>query len=106
MNSEPDPEPAIACALDPTDLDVRLAEWRTVAASATSHVPIEGGLRLALPGIDPRPLVDLVARERECCAFLSFAIRLDPTGLTLEVTGPPDAREMIEALADPAMTIR
>ena len=79
----------------------RAVEWRQVAGTAIAREPIDGGIRLALTGIDPRKLVDLVVREQECCAFLSFAIRLDPAGTTLEVTGPAAAREVIESLADP-----
>lgn len=32
------------------------------------------------------------------CSFLSFAIGLSPTGTTLQISGPPDVRPMIEAL--------
>lgn len=92
----------LACALDAADIERRVAEWREIAALATSHKAIDGGVRLGFDEIDVRALVDLVAREYECCAFLSFALRLEPAAITLEVTGPSNARDMIESLADSA----
>jgi hypothetical protein len=92
-----DPASEIACTLDAGDVDQRLAEWREVAARATSSESIEGGLRLTFSEIDVRALTDLAIREHECCAFLSFAVGIGGGGTTLEITGPDVARELISA---------
>ena len=40
-----------------------------------------------------------MGREQGCCSFLSFAIGVTPAGTTLDISGPTDARPLIEALA-------
>ena len=42
-------------------------------------------------------LADLVGLEHECCRFLSFKIVVESgdSPIWLEVTGPPEAKEMI-----------
>ena len=94
-----DPASEIACTLDAGDVDERLAEWRDVAARATSSESIEGGLRLTFDQIDVRALTDLAIREHECCSFLSFSIGIGigSGGTSLEITGPDVARELIAA---------
>ena len=89
---------AIACTLDAGEVGERLAEWRAVAARARSRESIEGGLRLAFDDIDVRALTDLAIREHECCSFLSFAVGIGTGGTTLDITGPPVAVKLIDAL--------
>jgi hypothetical protein len=99
LASDPAAGAAIACTLDESDLDGRLAEWRAVAARATARAPIDGGIRLAFDEIDARALTDLAIREHECCAFLSFSVGIGSGGTTLEITGPAAVRDLIDALA-------
>jgi hypothetical protein len=88
----------IACSLDDAGIDVRTADWRALAGRLSSREAIDGGVRLAFDDIDLRALTDLAIRERECCAFLSFAIGIGTEGTTLEVTGPAAARDLIDAI--------
>jgi MerR family copper efflux transcriptional regulator len=94
----PVPGPDLACSLDGVGQADRLAEWQALAAQATKRTPIEGGLRLTFAGADLRAMADLVHREQDCCSFLSFAIGVTPRGTTLDISGPVDARPLIEAL--------
>lgn len=89
----------LACSLQGDDGSARLAEWQALARAATNRTSIDGGMRLTFAGIDLRALADLVAREQGCCSFLSFTIGVTPAATTLEITGPVDARPLIEALA-------
>ena len=51
----------------------------------------------ANPGVLAR-LANLVDLERECCRFLSFKIVVEPQQpIRLEVTGPAEARAVIDA---------
>jgi hypothetical protein len=43
-------------------------------------------------------LGELAAREQACCAFLTFALRLDTEGLTFDVTAPEDAVAVVADL--------
>lgn len=91
--------PDVACSLNGVDQETRLPEWTGLAGQATVRTPIEGGVRLIFDSVDLPAMAELVAREQRCCSFLSFAIGVTPTATTLEITGPPDAGSLIEALA-------
>jgi hypothetical protein len=43
-------------------------------------------------------LGELAAREQACCAFFTFALRLDADGLTFDVTAPEDAAAVVADL--------
>ena len=93
------PQP-IACTLGGDEVDVRLAEWRSLLDAVTERVAIDGGVGLRLP---LRPdlaakTADLAAREQSCCAFFDFTLRLVPDALWLEVRAPDDARPIVETL--------
>jgi MerR family copper efflux transcriptional regulator len=91
--------PDVACSLNGEDQETRLGEWQALAGEATRRTPIEGGIRLTFATADLPAMADLVAREQGCCSFLSFAIGVTPAATTLDITGPADARPLIEALA-------
>ena len=95
----PAPGPDLACSLNGGDMAGRLAEWQALVQQATERAPIEGGIQLLFANADLRAMADLVAREQGCCSFLSFAIGVTAAGTTLNISGPADARPLIEALA-------
>jgi len=41
---------------------------------------------------------DLAAREKECCAFFSFTIEIEPDARWLRVEAPPDAQAVLDGL--------
>ena len=91
--------PDLACSLDGEDQASRLTEWQALAHQAKLRTPTDDGVRLTFDNVDLRAMADLVAREQGCCSFLSFAIGVTPEGTTLDISGPADARLLIEALA-------
>ena len=41
---------------------------------------------------------ELVGKEQECCAFLSFELRQDDAGIHLTITAPSEASEAADVL--------
>lgn len=89
----------IACTLTPDGMTARVALIDALAAdglldrTATDH-----GLRVRLldrPHIEQRTR-ELVAAESKCCAFLDFELGRDQGDLVLDISGPEDARPVIE----------
>jgi MerR family copper efflux transcriptional regulator len=94
-------EQPLACAL-PTDEAERQARQTrtTLGAAVLSREEIEGGLRLRFPGdaSTEAAVREVVAAESRCCPFLAMAIEPLHDGLELTVTGPPEAKPLIELL--------
>lgn len=85
-------EPVIACTLGASDFQTRM---RWIADLNRRHLKTQrqDGLTLHL-AYDPAARDDvheLVRRESECCAFLSFTVAERPNEITLAVTAPPTA---------------
>jgi hypothetical protein len=93
------PDLPIACTLSPDGMTARLALIEALAADGLlDRTPTASGLRLRLrdtPHIEQRTR-ELVAAESECCAFLDFTLGREDGDLVLHITGPPDARPVIE----------
>lgn len=92
--------PPIACTLDDAAMPDRLADWRRLVARARTSTTLDDGARRVEFGdeVTLRELARLVAAEQECCAFLSFAITVDHTGIGLEVRAPEGAEAVVESL--------
>jgi hypothetical protein len=89
----------IACTLQPTDVQGRLAEWQKALAPVVAREDIDGGVRLAFPpGASLAPVAELAGAEQACCAFFRFAITIDERGAALEVTAPAEALEIVNSL--------
>ena len=93
------PEPPIACTLSPDGMTDRLALIDALAADGLlERTPTASGMRLRLrdtPDIEQRTR-ELVAAESACCAFLDFALGREDGDLILDITGPQNARPVIE----------
>lgn len=92
----------IACTLDATDAGRQLEEWQQLQPLASVVVPVEGGVRMTLPGSLEGQIRDLAERESTCCAFLTIVVEPhdDADAVMLEITSPnPDAAPVIAALA-------
>ena len=85
--SEPRP---IACTLTPSDLKDRGAAWRKLWASGLLHRDrVRGGIRLlADPGAE-EALLKLVDLERQCCAWIDFAVDGSTVTMTADADGEP-----------------
>ncbi len=91
--------PPIACSLDAAQLPDRLTAWEAALASVVARTPLPGGVRLTLsPDAPLAALVELVVAEQACCSFIAFAITVDSRGTAFEVTAPPEAHEVVQAL--------
>jgi DNA-binding transcriptional MerR regulator len=92
--------PPVVCTLPAGDQPERLAQWSAVLARVRSREDIPGGLRLRFAS-EPElagHLADLAAREQACCAFFSFSISPTADGITLDVTAPADAVDVLDGL--------
>jgi hypothetical protein len=90
----------VACTLQPSEVPARLSEWQALLAHAVEKTEIGDGVRVQFDdSVDPTAVVDLAARERDCCAFFTFAVELSPDGVALEIRAPGEAAALARALA-------
>jgi len=91
-------DPSIACTLAPDQIPERMAGWHAVLATVERREPLPDGVRLHLSrSTDVGALAELAAAEQRCCTFFTFRLTLDAAGASLDVTGPTEARPVIEA---------
>ncbi len=94
-----------ACTLPTEDRPLRLAEFDTLFAETMRSVERDDDvvrLRLAGPvGLRNR-VRDLAERETTCCSFFAFVVKGVDNDLTLEISVPPERREILRALVERA----
>jgi hypothetical protein len=99
-------EPPIACTLDARQTAGREHLIARLWADALiDHKPTAGGLqaRLRFSRDVERRVHELILAESACCAFLTFELVRNDDQLVLDISGPADARPVIESfLAGPA----
>lgn len=85
-------EAPIACALLPADLQQRMAWIRAVTARHLVRHRVEGSvLHLTYRAEAGPELERLVAQERECCAFMRFALKEATHAVELIIVAPEGA---------------
>ncbi|MBK5223321.1 MAG: MerR family transcriptional regulator [Acidimicrobiia bacterium] len=85
-----------SCSLNGRERAERVDEWRRLLGGADRRDQIPGGVRFALDAsTELTALAGLVAAERDCCSFFSFALTVDSSGTSLEVTAPPEGASML-----------
>lgn len=84
--------PLIACSLDATGQQDRLAQWRDALAAAASREKIPHGVRytLAADAQAEQRIRDLAAAEQACCSFLDFDVIRHTDHVLMSVTAPAD----------------
>jgi hypothetical protein len=90
----------IACTLSADDAADRSTEWADLLSHVTERTPTTAGMALRLPS-DPAVVAraaELAVQEAACCAFFSFSVTVDASGVWLEVGAPPDGRPVLDAL--------
>ncbi|MDQ1395845.1 MAG: hypothetical protein QOG64_1104 [Acidimicrobiaceae bacterium] len=90
----------IACTLPAGERPDRMADWQAAAARATGRIGIERGVRLTFPAAPDlaAQLAALASSEIGCCSFLRIALAFEPGRIVLDVSGPPEAAPVIQAL--------
>jgi hypothetical protein len=89
---------SLACTLGPTEFRSRLATIRDLAGRALLRRRQVGlRLELAYDLAAEREIRELVALERQCCAFLDFVMtREEAEGcLLVTITAPPEAADAV-----------
>lgn len=90
----------IACSLDRTEAETRLARWQTVRDEHLLDMQtIPRGIRMRFSGEAADVLEDLAAGEAACCGFLRIVVEPEDGATAVEITGDPDAGPVIRVLA-------
>lgn len=91
----------IACGLDADDVSARLRLFDDLGREALlDRRATMDGLRVRLraaPGVEQRTR-KLIAAEGRCCPFLSFDVRRHEGAVVVDITGPAQARPIIDEL--------
>src|SRR5215472_5185827 len=88
----------IACSLSEAELGDRLGQWRQVLARATRMEQADGRWQVYMPAELAGQVAKLAAAEQRCCPFFGFALYLTGAELRLDISGPPEAADMIAGL--------
>lgn len=95
------PQVEIACTLTGPDAANRGREFAELGAAALlSRSKTDEGIVLVFAG-DQRvedEVRRLAAAESVCCSFLGFDIKTGDESIALTITGPPEARPVLDSL--------
>lgn len=97
-----------ACTMPTAERPLRLAEFDDLFATSVRGVRRRGdGVLMQLTGTEGllERVRDLAARETACCSFFTFTIEGTDQDLTLDISVPPDRREILDALAERAQEL-
>lgn len=99
LEAEP---PPIACTLGAGDMEQRLG-WIAAlnAASLRGHKRDDLRLRLSYEPDALEQVRELVRREEDCCAFLTFVVSEDASGVHLLIEAPEAARDAADMVFGP-----
>jgi hypothetical protein len=95
----------ISCTLTPGAMTDRLALIEQLAQERLiAREPGDAGLRVRLRDTEDieRRTRELIAAESSCCSFLTFSLGRVDGELVLEISGPDDARPVIDLFFAPA----
>jgi hypothetical protein len=98
----PETSVPIACTLSPDQTEERLTEFHSLFAAHLVRLerPAPTRLRLVLAEQAGEQAVrDLLARERQCCAFLDFTVRAAGGKLLADLEVPAEAGPALDGLA-------
>jgi MerR family copper efflux transcriptional regulator len=92
----------VACSLTAKAARSQLAEWHDLlaAAAAVDRVaPTEMSVRLHADLAELSAMVRLAQREKACCPFFGFTIRIEAETVALHICVPQDAVWLLDDLA-------
>ncbi len=92
-------KPPIACRLSAGEYQSRIA-WieRVVRKSLREHARDDLVLRLFYAPEAAVEVGRLIEQERQCCAFLTFDLDLQPDAVVVTITATEDSREAADML--------
>lgn len=90
----------MACTLEAAAVAGRLAQWQVLLArAAAQHTDDDGTLHLRFTDTAVlEELARLVGLEQACCAFFTFVITVDASGVRLKVQAPAEATGLVGEL--------
>lgn len=88
----------LACRLDAASARDQLGEWRKLLADGgtTNERLTPHELFVHLDRSVLADVVDLAQREKACCPFFDFSLRIDADALVLRVAVPPEASVVLD----------
>ncbi len=101
--SLPDPTADIACTLSVNAYGDRLRSLQSIVAGRLDAVTRDGSRirirveRLGATDLE-RDLTAFAEAEKECCAFLGFAVEPDPDAVTLEIVAADGAEPTLDSI--------
>jgi hypothetical protein len=92
--------PLMACSLEATGQQARLAHWREVLAAAVSREETSEGVRyiFVADAQAEQRIRDLAAAEHGCCSFLEFDVRREADHVLMHVTAPADGLDALRLI--------
>ena len=93
----------IACSLEPGVVTERIETWRDVLREATEREELANGVRVRFArNADVTAIAELASAEQTCCNFFDFNIGITGDAVTLDITGPDAAQDLIASFAGSA----
>jgi MerR family transcriptional regulator, copper efflux regulator len=93
----------IACSLSAVDTRDQLDEWRAVLGSEAVEIrrvtPTELIIRLQDDPARLGEIITLARREKACCPFFDFSLRIEPDAVSLAISVPADGVPVLDAFA-------
>lgn len=90
----------IACSLEAGAVAERIQSWRSVLRPGTERQQLPDGIRVRFErDVDVAAIANLAAAEQTCCNFFEFRIGISSDVVTLDVTGPEEAQDLIASFA-------
>jgi hypothetical protein len=90
----------IACDLNPSERRAQLDEWRALWATSVIDADRVSPTRLSVRLVDDlgrlETTIRLAQREKACCPFFDFVLRIDPETITLDISVPEDATAILD----------
>ena len=98
----PNPVP-IACSLSTGEARGQLDEWRALLATETIESrrvkPTELQIRLRDDSARVGEIVALARREKACCPFFDFSLRIEPDAVSLAISVPEEGIPVLDAFS-------
>ncbi len=90
----------IACSLEAGAVSDRIQSWRSVLRPGIEREQLPDGIRVRFErDVDVRAIAELASAEQTCCNFFDFKIGIGSDSVTLDITGPEPAQDLIASFA-------